>query len=101
MVAYTKPQQRKKGEREKLRGDRDQIKFIDLGSCDRLLGATVERGAQTYQKEVPWFNKQGVESSAVRVLPTLGASYRFVSFFSNKTDADAVWQRPFRHSYAR
>ena len=29
MVAYTKPQQRKK-ESKKLRGGRDQIKFIDL-----------------------------------------------------------------------
>ena len=31
MVAYTMPQQRKKEESEKLRGERDQIKFIDLG----------------------------------------------------------------------
>ena len=32
MVAYTMPQQRKKKERsERLRGERDQIKFIDLG----------------------------------------------------------------------
>ena len=30
MVAYTKPQQRKKEEGERLRGERDQIKFIDL-----------------------------------------------------------------------
>ena len=30
MVACTKPQQRKKEESEKLRGERDQIKFIDL-----------------------------------------------------------------------
>ena len=30
MVAYTKPQQRKKEESEQLRGERDQIKFIDL-----------------------------------------------------------------------
>ena len=30
MVAYTKPQQRKKEETEMLRGERDQIKFIDL-----------------------------------------------------------------------
>ena len=29
MVAYTKPQQRKKEESELLRGERDQIKFID------------------------------------------------------------------------
>ena len=30
MVAYTKPQKRKKEESEKLRGERDQIKSIDL-----------------------------------------------------------------------
>ena len=30
MVAYTKPQQRKKKESERLRGERDEIKFIDL-----------------------------------------------------------------------
>ena len=30
MVAYTKPQQRKKEESERLRGERDQIKFIDI-----------------------------------------------------------------------
>ena len=30
MAAYTKPQQRKKEESERLRGERDQIKFIDL-----------------------------------------------------------------------
>ena len=30
MVAYTKPQHRKKEKSEKLRGERDQIKFIDL-----------------------------------------------------------------------
>ena len=30
MVTYTTPQQRKKEENEKLRGERDQIKFIDL-----------------------------------------------------------------------
>ena len=31
MVAYTMPLQRKKEESERLRGERDQIKFIDLG----------------------------------------------------------------------
>ena len=30
MVAYTKPQQRKKDESKKLRGEITQIKFIDL-----------------------------------------------------------------------
>ena len=29
-MAFTKPQQRKKEESENLRGERDQIKFIDL-----------------------------------------------------------------------
>ena len=31
MVAYTVSQQRKKEESERLQGERDQIKFIDLG----------------------------------------------------------------------
>ena len=31
MVADTKPQQRKKEESERLRGETDQIKLIDLG----------------------------------------------------------------------
>ena len=31
MVAYTKLQQRKKEENERLGGEGDQIKFIDLG----------------------------------------------------------------------
>ena len=31
MVAYTKPQQRKREENEKLRGEKDQIKFCDVG----------------------------------------------------------------------
>ena len=30
MVAYKKPQQRKKEKGERLRGERDQINFIDL-----------------------------------------------------------------------
>ena len=30
MVAYAKPQQRKKEESEQLRGKRDKIKFIDF-----------------------------------------------------------------------
>ena len=31
MVAYTEPRQRKKEESERLRGEIDQIKFLDLG----------------------------------------------------------------------
>ena len=31
MMAYKMPQQRKKEESERLRGERDQIKFADLG----------------------------------------------------------------------
>ena len=30
MVAYTKPQQRKKEESERLRGEGDQMQFVDL-----------------------------------------------------------------------
>ena len=33
-MTYTKPPQRKKEESKKLRGERDQIKFIDL-RCER------------------------------------------------------------------
>ena len=29
-MAYTKPKQRKKEERERLRGEGDQVRFIDL-----------------------------------------------------------------------
>ena len=35
MVVYTKPQQGKKEESERLRGERDQIKFIDLRYKER------------------------------------------------------------------
>ena len=31
MAAYKKPQQQKKEESERLRGEGDQIKFLDLG----------------------------------------------------------------------
>ena len=31
MTGYTKPQQREKEAIERLRGEKDQIKFIDLG----------------------------------------------------------------------
>ena len=30
MVAYTKPQHRKRGESKRLRGEKDQIEFTDL-----------------------------------------------------------------------
>ena len=36
-MAYTKHQQRKKEGSERLRGERDQIKFIDLSSKDGKL----------------------------------------------------------------
>ena len=37
MMAYTKPQSRKKEESERIRGERDQIKFIALGLEDGKL----------------------------------------------------------------
>ena len=43
MVAYTKPQQWKKEESERLRGEREQIKFIDLW---RVVGFGNEKGMQ-------------------------------------------------------
>ena len=40
MVAYTKPQQRKKEESERPRSERDQIKLIDL-RIERQIGDLV------------------------------------------------------------
>ena len=37
MVAYTKPQQRKKEESEKLRIERDKIEFIDNHYCTMIV----------------------------------------------------------------
>ena len=45
MVAYTKPHHRKKEESEKLRGERDQIKFIDL-RFERCIRFRKARGKQ-------------------------------------------------------
>ena len=36
-MSYSKPQQRKKEENERLRGERDQIKFIGLRLNDGML----------------------------------------------------------------
>ena len=61
MVAYTKPQQSKKEESEKLRGERDQIKFIDL-RCERgqVVGfRKAIRGQETFHKEGNTFYKEG------------------------------------------
>ena len=50
MVAYTKPQQRTNEESERLRGERYQIKFIDLG-FER--GHVVEFGKARRRQVVP------------------------------------------------
>ena len=53
MGAYTKPQQRKKEESERLRGrerERDQIKFIDL----RLERWQVARFRMARRQDVPY-----------------------------------------------
>ena len=51
MVAYTMPQQRKKEESERLRGERDQIKFIDLGfERWQVVRFRKARGRQTSHK---------------------------------------------------
>ena len=49
MVAYAKPQQRKKGESERLRGERDQIKLVDL----RFERWQVERSWKARRQDVP------------------------------------------------
>ena len=36
MVAYTKPQHRKKEESEQLRRERDKVKFIDCQLIDKI-----------------------------------------------------------------
>ena len=50
MVAYTKPQQWKKEESERPRGERDQIKSIDLRLKDGKYGKAKrrERSDQVY-----------------------------------------------------
>ena len=50
MVAYTKPQQRKKEESERLRGERDQIKFIHL-RYERWQATRLRKGRR--RQEVP------------------------------------------------
>ena len=49
MVDYKKPQQRQKDESERLRGESDQIKFIDLrfehGQVARFRKARTRQGA--------------------------------------------------------
>ena len=51
MVDYTKPQQRKKDESKRLRGERDQIEFIDLRfETWQVVGFKKERGGKTFHK---------------------------------------------------
>ena len=47
-MAYTKPQQRKREESERRRGERDQIKFIDLRFERWLVGFGKERRWQDF-----------------------------------------------------
>ena len=49
MVAYTKPQQRKKEESKRLRGDRDEVKFVD----PRIERWQVVRFRKTRRQDVP------------------------------------------------
>ena len=53
MVAYTKPQQGKKEESKRLRGERDQIKFIDL-RFDRWQVARFRKARRRHK--VPYCN---------------------------------------------
>ena len=65
MVAYTKPQQRKKEECERLRGERDKIKFIDLRLEDGKLKdpGKQEEGETFHILHVPGINTTSVPSS--------------------------------------
>ena len=49
MVAYTKPQQRKKEESEMLRGERDTIKFIHLFERWQVVGLRKARRKQEFR----------------------------------------------------
>ena len=50
-MAYAKPQQRKKEKSERLRGERDQIKFIDLGfERWQVVRFRKKRGSKTLHK---------------------------------------------------
>ena len=51
MVAYTKPQQRKKEESKGLRGERDQIKFTYLRfERWQVVGFRKQEGGRTFHK---------------------------------------------------
>ena len=58
MVAYTKPEQRKKEERKQLRGERYKIKFIDLRFEDGKLSDSgkQEEGKTFHKLHVIWMN---------------------------------------------
>ena len=56
MVAYTKPQQRKKEESERLRGEGDQIKFIDLRFERQLVGFGKQEGKMFHKLPVLWMS---------------------------------------------
>ena len=55
MVAYTKPLQRKREESEELRGERDQIKFIDL-RFERWY-ARILHGSRRKSPNIPHLNR--------------------------------------------
>ena len=51
MVAYTKPQQRTEEESERLRGERDKIKYIDVRlEQGQIVGFGKEQEARTFRK---------------------------------------------------
>ena len=57
MVAYTKPQQRKKEESRRLRGERDQMKFIYLrlgAHKERVYACIQVRESQIEENDEEW-----------------------------------------------
>ena len=96
MVAYIKPQKRKKEAGERLRGDRDQTKFIDLRftkwqvvgfgllkryhfqpvHCEKVCAASFRPKLypQLYSSDTAWWTASGHTETSAAVGPSLGPS---------------------------
>ena len=63
VVAYTKPQHRKKEEREQLREERDKVKFIDLrlDLPAKELCQKIDKKLSAYSRRRPFMNKENAE----------------------------------------
>ena len=87
MVAYTKPQQRKKEESEQLRGERDKIKFTDLRferwQVVRFRKAPCDMKRLFYLGSFElrtWENKDSMNDE---ISPGMSSPFAFAGFTSN------------------